>query len=326
MDTRNLAGSLKVAILINSLNKDDSERLLRSIGASEREKVLRHLDKLGSVSPELAEKIAREFIEMGGMKRTPTARITGPSLSQKQRGDQPGDENCSTPSLIALRAMEPDQLYDLIKDELPQTIAVIIAHLEPKPAGAILSRLPDGIKTDVALRVANLDKVISGVVDEIEKVFEDVLKAQSSSVSHRTGGIDRLADILKETGGMTGEELLSEIEEKDPEMAARIRQKLFIFEDLLLVEDRGLQKVLRKVETRELAMALKGASEDVRGKIYMNMSERAKEMLMEEIEVLGPVRMREVEEAQQAITNVIQSMEAKGELIITGRKGDDLIV
>ena len=325
MDTRNLAGSLKVAILVNSLGKDDSRKLLQSIGDSQREKVLSHLSQLGPVSPELVEKIAREFIEMGGF-RAPVAKITSTPESKNRIGDHSEDGEPSIRNMNALRSIKPDQLYELIKEEHPQTIAVIIVHLEPKVGSKILSKLPDEIKTDVALRMANLDKVITGMVDEIERVFEEILKTQKSSVTHKTGGVDRLAEILNMADGMTGEQILSEIEEKNPELAARIKQKMFIFEDLLLVEDRGLQKVLRKVETRELAMALKGASEEVRDKIFMNMSERAKEMLMEEIEALGPVRMREVEESQQSITNIIQDMETKGELIIAGRKGDDLIV
>jgi len=325
MDPKNLAGSLKVAILVQSLGEEESGKLLGAMSGAERELIMSHLSQMGPVSLELVEKIAKEFIEMGGMRRPRVAKDTSKIVTGDENGGDL-DSSSSSKNLEILRSIEPDQLYELIKDEHPQTIAVIIVHLETRVASNILSKLPDEIKTDVAFRIASLDKVISGMVEEIGRVFEDILKAQKSSVTHKTGGVDRLAEILNLTDGMTGEQVLEEIEEQNPELAAQIKQKMFIFEDILLVDDRGFQKVLRKIETRELAMALKGASEDVKDKVFGNMSERAKEMLIEEIEALGPVRMKEVEDAQQSITSIVQDMENKGEIIISGRKGDDLIV
>ena len=140
-----------------------------------------------------------------------------------------------------------------------------------------------------------------------------------------SGGIDRLAEILNQTDEISNELILNEIEENDPDMAAQIKQKMFVFEDLVLVDDRGFQKLLRKVETTELAIALKAVSEEVKDKVFRNMSERAGTMLQEEIDDLGPVRMKEVSDAQGAITNIIQEMEAKGEIIISGRRGEEII-
>ena len=152
-----------------------------------------------------------------------------------------------------------------------------------------------------------------------------ILKNKKGSVANVSGGIDRLAEILNQADEISSELILNEIEENDPEMAAQIKQKMFVFEDLILVDDRGFQKLLRKVETSELAIALKAASEEVKDKIFRNMSERAGEMLREEIEDLGPVRMKEVSDAQQTVTNIIQEMEAKGEIIISGRRGEEVI-
>jgi len=163
------------------------------------------------------------------------------------------------------------------------------------------------------------------MVEEIDKVFEDVLKKKDAFVPQVAGGVNRLAEILNQADQISGELILNEIEEVDAELADQIKQRMFTFEDLRLVDDRGLQKVLRRVETRELAIALKAASEEVREKIFRNMSERASEMLREEMEVMGAVRMREVEDAQQTITKIIQDMETKGELIISGRRGEELI-
>jgi flagellar motor switch protein FliG len=151
------------------------------------------------------------------------------------------------------------------------------------------------------------------------------LKNKKTSVASVSGGVDRLAEILNQADEISSELILNEIEESQPELAAQIKQKMFIFEDLILVDDRGFQKLLRRVETKELAIALKAASEEVKQKVYKNMSERASEMLREEMETLGPVRMKEVSDAQQAITGIIQEMEAKGELIISGRRGEQII-
>jgi flagellar motor switch protein FliG len=198
-------------------------------------------------------------------------------------------------------------------------------HLKTGTASEVLSRMPDEIKTDVALRIAGMEKVIGTMVDEVNEVFKDILKNKKTSVASVGGGVDRLAEILNQADEISSELILNEIEEAQPELAAQIKQKMFVFEDLVLVDDRGFQKLLRRVETKELAIALKAASEEVKQKVYKNMSERASEMLREEMETLGPVRMKEVSDAQQAVTGIIQEMEAKGELIISGRRGEQII-
>ena len=224
-----------------------------------------------------------------------------------------------------LRRRAADQVFDLIKDEQPQTIAIILVHLKTSVASDVISKLPDEIKTEVAMRVVNLDKVTASIVDEVNAVLKEILKTKQNSISTVTGGVGRLAEMLNQTDEISSELILNELEEADMEMAAQVKQHMFVFEDILLVDDRGVQKLLRKVETMELAIALKAASEEVREKIFKNMSERAGEMLQEEIEDMGPVRMKEVTDAQQNITNIIQEMETKGELIIAGRRGDDIV-
>jgi len=213
----------------------------------------------------------------------------------------------------------------MIKDEHPQTIAVIVVHLQPESGSAVLSKLPDNLRVEVAMRIARLDKVLSGMVNEIDRVFEDLKKKKKTSATHKTGGVSHLAELLNMVEGSAGEQILNEIEEVNPDLAAQIKQMMFVFEDLVLVDDKGMQKVLRRVETSKLSLALKGASEEVRQKIFKNMSERAGVMLKEEIEAIGAVRMKDVEEAQQTITRIIQELEAKSEIVISGRKGGDFI-
>jgi flagellar motor switch protein FliG len=163
------------------------------------------------------------------------------------------------------------------------------------------------------------------MVDDVNEIFKDILKNKKTSAASVSGGVDRLAEILNQADEISSELILNEIEEANAELAAQIKQKMFVFEDLVLVDDRGFQKLLRRVETKELAVALKAASEEVKSKVYRNMSERAAEMLKEEMETLGPVRMKEVSDAQQTITAIIQEMEAKGEVIVGGRRGEQII-
>ena len=156
-------------------------------------------------------------------------------------------------------------------------------------------------------------------------IFTEILKNRKTNASSTCGGVDRLAEILNQADEISSELILSEIEEANPEMAAQIKQKMFVFEDIVQIDDRGFQKLLRRVETKELAIALKAASEEVKNKVYKNMSERAAGMLREELETLGPVRMKEVSDAQQAINGIVQELEAKGELMIGGRRGEQMV-
>ena len=318
MDTKKLAGSLKVAILIQSAGEEKSQKILNRLSSSERELVKKHISQMGMISPYVVEKVAKEFAEMAGPVKPP--QIKDASMSEEEAGSSVISSN-----LELLQSLETDRLIQLIKDEHPQTIAIIIVHLKTETASKILSELPDEIKTDVAVRIANLDRVESGIIEEIDKVFEDVLKNSKSSATREAGGVGRLAEILNQIDGVSGGMILNEIEENDSELADQIKQRMFVFEDLVLVDDKGFQKVLRKIETKELAIALKAASDEVKEKVFSNMSERAAEILKEEVEVMGAVRMSEVAFAQQTVTRIIQDMEAKKEVIISGRGGEEFI-
>jgi len=323
MDPKRIAGPVKAAILVHALGKPLANSLLERLNASEKEVINNHLSKIRTISPDVVEQVAREFAAVAqryrSMSRKPSSKQNAPGKNQGRDSDELAG------GLKALSALSADEIYDLIKDEQPQTIAIILVHLKTNIASDVIARLPDEIKTEVAVRIVNLDKVTSVIVDEVNDILKDILKTRNNSIAKVTGGIDLLAEILNQTDEISSELILSELEEVDMEMAAQIKQRMFVFEDIVLVDDRGVQKLLRKVETLELAIALKAASEEVKEKIFKNMSERAGEMLKEEIEDMGPVRMKEVTDAQQNITNIIQEMETKGELIIAGRRGDDII-
>ena len=324
MDARNLPGSLKTAILVRSLGPDASQIVMNNLGDDEKKAVIAHMDQLGNVSPDLIEKVAEEFSKKLQSKNQLTAGSSDSGVPSK--GDEKSSQNQSGGSnLKAITKLDPERLFKLVEHEHPQTIAIILVHAKTETASDVMSRLPDEVKTDVALRIAKLDKVNSGMVDEINRVIETILSNKESSETHDTGGVDRLAEILNLADEMSSELIMGEIEEQNPELAAQIKQKMFVFEDIILVDDKGFQKLLRKVETSELAVALKAASDEVKEKVFHNMSARAGDMLREEIADMGPVRMNDVSAAQQKITGLIQDMEFKGELIISGRRGEALV-
>ena len=326
MDLKRIAGPVKAAILIHALGRSQVENLTRRFSENEKELVNDHLSQIRTISPDVVEQVAREFIDIVRRYKSSQGKALAGNNQGKDSGSGEPDELYNTPSgLGTIRSLDSDEIYDLIKDEQPQTIAIILVHLKTEIASDVLAILPDEIKTEVAMRVVKLDRVTTSIVEEVNEILRDILKNKRSSITNVTGGVNRLAEILNQTDEISSELILNELEEADMEMAAQIKQQMFVFEDILMVDDRGVQKLLRKVETMELAIALKAASEEVKEKIFKNMSERAGEMLKEEIEDMGPVRMKEVTDAQQNITDIIQRMETKGELIIAGRRGDDII-
>ena len=323
MDPERIAGPVKAAILIHALGRPLADILLKRLNESEKEIINNHLAQIRTISPEVVEQVAKEFAHIAQRYKSKPSRSVHAKSVQTENGSD--DLNADGSGLKALSTLSAEEIYDLIKNEQPQTIAIILVHLNTRVASDVLSKLPGEIKTEVSMRIVNLDKVTAAIVDEVNEILKDILKTKRNAISKVTGGVDRMAEILNQTDEISSELILNEMEEADMEMAAQIKQRMFVFEDIIMVDDRGIQKLLRKVETMELAIALKAASEEVKEKIFKNMSERAGEMLKEEIEDMGPVRMKEVEDSQQNITNIIQEMETKGELIIAGRRGDTII-
>ena len=320
MDPRQLSGSAKAAILIKSMGEQSAAGLLSRLSAEERDMVKRHLQQVGSVSPDVVDQVAREFTLLAQRGKSGPAALPhfGGCAAEGASGKK-------IEGLEVLKSLDADEIYGLIKGEHPQTMAMVIIHLKTAVASEVVSQLPDEVKTDVAVRIAGMDKIIGAMVDEVNGIFTEILKNRKTSATSIGGGVDRLAEILNQADEISSELILSEIEEANPEMAAQIKQKMFVFEDIVKVDDRGFQKLLRRVESKELAIALKAASEEVKNKVFKNMSERAAGMLREEMDTLGPVRMKEVSDAQLAINSIVQELEAKGELMIGGRRGEQMV-
>ena len=288
MDPNNLPGPLKVAILIKSVGEEAAQKILKVMKENEKELVRKHMSQLGEVSPDLIEKVAKNFTEKADQKKS-ILLMENTEIDKKNNKNKVSTSESS--NLQVIRSMEPDNLAKMLKEEYPQTVAIIIAHLEPDVASEVLSKLPDEIKAEVAIRIARLKKVVTGMVEEIDVTFSEIMANKDSSRTEEAGGVSRLADILNQIDSDSSDLILNEMEERDPDLAALTKQGMFVFEDLLLVDDKGLQKLLRSVETRDLAVALKGATEQVKEKIFKNMSERAGEMVADEIEAVGSVRM-----------------------------------
>lgn len=229
-----------------------------------------------------------------------------------------------------LKKADAAQIVSFIQDEHPQTISLILAHLPSTTSAIVLSALPQEIQTDVVTRIATMERTPPEVVREVERVLERKMAAIFSQGFTFAGGIKEVAEILNSIDRGAEKAIMGQLEERDPELADEIARLMFTFEDLVYVEDSGIQKALREIESKDLALALKAANEEVIDKVFRNMSERAREMIKEEIEFMGPVRLRNVEEAQQKIVAVIRRLEEAGELIVEGRGsgggGDEIVV
>jgi flagellar motor switch protein FliG len=225
-----------------------------------------------------------------------------------------------------IRRADPIQLLNFIQGEHPQTIAMILAYIGPEKASAILSGLSPEIQADVAKRIATMDRTSPEIIREVERVLERKLSSMLSEDYTSAGGVDSIVKILNIVDRGTEKTIMEELEKDDPELAEEIKRKMFVFEDIVILDDRAVQLVLREIEQKDLSLALKATPQEVKDKIFKNMSKRAAAMLNEDMEYMGPVRMRDVEESQMKIVSVIRRLEEAGEIIIARGREDELVV
>jgi flagellar motor switch protein FliG len=225
-----------------------------------------------------------------------------------------------------IRRTDPAHLLNFIQQEHPQTIALILAYLEPQKASIILGALPHDIQSDVAKRIATMDRTSPEVLREVERVLEKKLSTLSSEDYTAAGGVENIVEILNLVDRSTEKGIIESLEEEDPELAEEIKKRMFVFEDIVLLDDRAIQKVLREVDTAELAKALRGVETEVQDKIFKNMSRRASALLKEEMEYMGPVRLKDVEETQQKIVSIIRKLEDSGEIVVARSGEDEMVV
>ena len=225
-----------------------------------------------------------------------------------------------------IRKTDPSQLLNFIQDEHPQTIALILSYLPASQSSMIISALPPDRQSDVAKRIAVMDRTSPDVVKDVEKILESKLASLVNQDYTIIGGVDAVVEILNSVDRGTEKHIMETLEIEEPELADEIRKKMFVFEDILLLDDRAIQRVLRDVENNDLALALKSANEQVQNTIFNNLSKRLAAMIKEDMEYMGPVRMKDVEEAQQKIVNVIRKLEDAGEIVISRGGGDEIVV
>jgi len=314
----------KVAILVSALGDDLGKAVLESMNPENAKRLETRLTDAGSAPRETVDDVIREFVHFA--VRREAAQTTPRSQDKSTEEDTEGDETRVERSLFeVLEKMDGKVLADFTKGEHPQTIALILAHLEPGKGGEVISGLPESLQADVIVRLAQLETVPSSAVKTVAEALED--QVQSVGVAERRiGGIKTVADILNQSGRSLERNILSRIEETDPELSDRIKQDMFTFEDLTKVDDRGIQEILKEITSQELAMALKAASDEIKDKVFRNMSERAAEMLREDIEALGPTRLSDVEKAQQAITRAALKLEGEGKIVVGGRGKEEVLV
>ncbi|RXI37473.1 flagellar motor switch protein FliG [Clostridium tetani] len=334
-EIKDLTGVQKAAILFITLGPEASAGIIKKLPESEIQKITYEIANISTVKPEQKQQILEEFIQMNKAKDylVEGGLDYAKNLLSKALGSQRALEILEKvteatqqfrPFSIARKA-DAHQLLNIISNEHPQTIALILCHLQPDKSGQILAELEEELQSDVAFRIATMNNTSPMVIKEIEKVLDSKLSSVVRSDMKSIGGVQTIVDILNQVDRTTEKHITEVLEREDPELAEKIKESMFVFEDILTLDDVSIQRVLREVETKELALALKGCSEEVAEAIFRNQSKRAATSLKEDIEFLGPVRLMDVEKSQQRIVTVIRRLDEAGEIVIS-RGGEDAII
>ncbi|MBE5885694.1 MAG: flagellar motor switch protein FliG [Lachnospiraceae bacterium] len=330
-----ITGLQKAAILLISLGPEKSAMIFKHLKEEEIEELTLEIANTRSVTPQIKENIINEFYEVCLAQQYIAEGGIGyaKELLEKALGADKAVEvlNRLTASIQVkpfefVRKTDASQLLSFIQDEHPQTIALILSYLGPSQSAMIVSALSPEQQVEVAKRIATMDRTSPDVIKEVEKILESKLANLVNQDYTIIGGVDHVVEILNTVDRGTEKHIMETLEIEDPELADEIRKKMFVFEDILLLDDRAIQRVLRDVDNNDLAVALKGANEEVQNAIFNNMSKRLAVMIKEDMEFMGPVRMKDVEEAQQKIVNTIRKLEDSGEIVISRGGGDEIVV
>ncbi len=333
--TSEMSGLQKAAILLIALGPEKSAQIFKHLKDEEIEELTLEIANTRSVTPQLKEDVINEFYQICLAQQYIAEGGIGyaKELLEQSFGEEKASDVISklTASLQVrpfefVRKADSTQLLNFIQDEHPQTIALILSYLAPAQAAQIVGALPPDKQADVAKRIAMMDRTSPDVIKEVERVLESKLSSLVNQDYTIVGGVDAIVEILNTVDRGTEKHIMETLEVDEPELADEIRKKMFVFEDILLLDDRAIQRVLRDVDNSDLSMALKGANEQVQAAIFKNMSSRLSAMIKEDMEFMGPVRMKDVEEAQQKIVNIIRKLEDSAEIVISRGGGDEIIV
>ena len=330
-----LKGIQKAAILLIALGPEKSSLIFKHLKEDEIEDLTLEIANTKSVTPQVKEKVINEFYEVCLAQQYIAEGGIGyaKALLEKALGaDKALDVIGKLTASLQVKPFEfvkktdASQLLNFIQDEHPQTIALILSYLSAGQAATILSALIPEKQAEVARRIATMDRTSPDVIKEVERVLESKLSSLVNQDYTIIGGVDAVVDILNTVDRGTEKHIMETLEVEEPELADEIRKKMFVFEDILLLDDRAIQRVLRDVDNNDLAIACKGSTEEVQNAIFSNMSKRLAEMIKEDMEFMGPVRMKDVEEAQQKIVNIIRKLEDSAEIVISRGGGDEIVV
>jgi len=318
-----------------SMDVDIAAKVFKELEMKEVESIAVEITNLKDLPPTVVEDVIEEFYQL--MTAQNYMVEGGLEYAQKQLEKSYGMERAreiiekirvltTVRGFNILKKSDSAQLASFLSKEHPQTIALIISHLTPDQSADVLSEFKDDLRTDVIMRIATIGKVSPQLVSEIEHVVDQIAEQTISQNLAQAGGSQLVANILNKSNNAIAKAMLENIEEKKPDMALEIKRLMFLFEDMVLIDDKGIQRILRDVDKKDLALALKVADEKIRSKIFKNMSERAAAVVKEELEYMGPVKLKEVEGAQMRIVDIIKELESSEEISIGGRGKDDVFV
>ena len=327
----------KAAMLLVCLGEQSSAELLQQLSEDDVQKVSREVAKITAISSEQAENVLEEFhhisaagdyVARGGIDyaRKLLMRAFNPDVAKRLLDRLTKALGSEAASFDAIQKADPQQLAKFIHNEHPQTIALVLSHLNQTQAAALLTSLPAGLRADVALRMASLDQISPEVILKIASVIGGKLKTLGEFSRESYGGVRAVAEMLNRLDSTSSREILTHIDQQDTNVAETIRHLMFVFEDLLLIDPMGLKEVLGKVDRKILTVALKGTSEQLKAQILSSMSQRGADMLKEDMEALGPIKIKEVEAAQQQIIAIVRQLESEGVLSLKGTVGEQYVV
>jgi len=331
-----VSGVRKAAVLTLVLGEDAASQLFKFLSEEEIELIAREVATIGSVKPDIGTVVleefhhmwkAAEYISQGGVEYAQKllVKTLGPDMARRVL-DRVVKSFESTMAFTGLERADPQQLSKFILSEHPQTIALILAHLKPQQAAQLANSLPEELRIEVITRMANLDEISPEVISRISAVIDQRIKSLGSRSHESYGGVRAVAELLNRLDRSLSQMVLESIEAESPDLAVSIRNLMFVFDDLLHVEDSALREIIQRADKKALTVALKGASEDIRQRFLQNMSKRAGQMIKEEMEVLGAVRLREVEKAQQEIVAIARKLEEEGLLVTGAAAGEPYVV
>ncbi|MGL5259260.1 MAG: flagellar motor switch protein FliG [Lachnospiraceae bacterium] len=334
-EVEGLTGLQKSSILLIALGPEKSANIFRHLKEEEIEELTLEIANTRSITPQIKEQVLEEFYQVCLAQQYIAEGGIGyaKELLEKALGTDKAivvieklTASLQVKPFEFVRRTEPSQLLNFIQDEHPQTIALILSYLAPAQSAMIISSLAPERQADVARRVAMMDRTSPDVIKEVERILESKLSSLVTQDYTIIGGVDAVVEILNTVDRSTEKHIMETLEIEEPELANEIRKKMFVFEDVLLLDDRAIQRVLRDVDNSDLAIALKGSNEKVQTAIFNNLSKRLATMIQEDMEFMGPVRMKDVEEAQQKIVNIIRKLEDSAEIVISRGGGDEIIV